>query len=209
MKEIIEKSLLGIPLEPELVKEIISVGRQKKVKQGDLVAGSQLDIDEIPFIIDGLYRVARPDGQGGELFLYYLEGGNTCAMSITCCIEKKRAEVSMTCEEDGHVWMVPMAYMDRWVEKYRSFRKYVFRSYQDRFDELLYAVDNVAFMKMDERLMNYLLDRKQATGSFEILLTHEQIARDLNSSRVVISRLLKRLERDGEVMLHRNKIEIL
>ena len=105
--------------------------------------------------------------------------------------------------------MVSMHYIDAWMVKYRSFRKFIFDSYHDRFDEMLNTVDGIAFMNMDQRLMKYLLDKKQSTGSFVINKTHEQIAQELNTSRVVVSRLLKKLEREDKIELHRNRIEVL
>ena len=112
-------------------------------------------------------------------------------------------------EEDAVLWMIPMNLLDGWIVKYPTFRKYVFHSYQVRFDELLNTIDSVVFLKMDERLYKYLLDKKQASGSFVIHSTHEQIALALNTSRVVVSRLLKQLEREEKIELHRNRIEIL
>jgi len=102
-----------------------------------------------------------------------------------------------------------MVYLDDWMQKYPSFRKFLFQAYRARFDELLETIDAVAFMKMDERIYKYLLDKKQATGSYIINQTHEQIAQELNTSRVVVSRLLKQLERQEKIEQHRNRIEIL
>jgi CRP/FNR family transcriptional regulator len=112
-------------------------------------------------------------------------------------------------EKDSILLMVPMTYMDSWIVKYRSFRTFVFGAYQTRFDELLNTIDSVVFTKMDERLYKYLLDAKQATGSFEIHKTHEQIAQELSTSRVVVSRLLKQLEKEEKIEQHRNLIEVL
>lgn len=195
--------------EEPLVEEIITSGRLKKVKAGSHVIAPGMQATEIPMVISGTLKVMRQDKDGSEIFLYYLEGGETCAMSITCCLENKKSEFSAVAEEDSTLWMIPMAMMNRWVEKYPAFRKFVFRAYQERFEELLLAIDSIAFMKMDERLYKYLLDKKQASGSFEINKTHQQIANELNTSRVVISRLLKQLEKEGKIEQFRNKIEIL
>ena len=99
--------------------------------------------------------------------------------------------------------------VDGWIKKYESFRKYVFGTYQTRFDELLETIESIAFMNMDQRLLKFLLDKKQATGSYDIKMTHQQIANELNSSRVVISRLLKQLESQQKIQLYRNRIEVL
>ena len=196
-------------LENQLIDEIVSIGRLKKVRSEQVVVSPEEPGNEMPIVLKGLLKVMRVDDEGHEVFLYYLEGGETCAMSITCCIEGKRASFKVLADVDSSLWMIPMTYMDSWVAKYPSFRKFVFGSYQTRFDELLTSLDSVVFHKMDERLYRFLLDTKQATGSFEINKTHQQIANELNSSRVVISRLLKQLKREGKIEQHRNRIEVL
>ncbi|MEP0984901.1 Crp/Fnr family transcriptional regulator [Ekhidna sp.] len=209
MSENLDVVLSKAGLEPKLIDEIVSIGRLKKAKAGHVLIGPDSTANEIPIVLSGLLKVMRQDSNGEEIFLYYLEGGETCAMSITCCIEGEKAAYKVIAEEDSTIWMIPMTYLDSWVTKYPSFRRFVFGSYQLRFEELLKTIDSIAFHKMDERVYKYLLDTKQATGSFEIHKTHEQIANELNTSRVVVSRLLKQLEKDGRIEQYRNKIEIL
>lgn len=201
--------LLTLGFEEKLNQEITQLGRLKKVKQGGVIIGDGNPKGEIPVVISGLLKVLRQNKNGEEVFLYYLEEGETCAMSINCCLEGIKSGFKVVAEEDSTLWMIPMSFMDTWVVKYPSFRKFVFSSYQIRFDELLHTIDSVVFSKLDERLFKYLLDTKQATGSYEIHKTHEQIANELGTSRVVISRLLKQLEREEKIEQHRNRIEIL
>jgi len=209
MNELLQHTLERSGLEPDLVKEILDSGRIKKMKAGNTVISPEMPGDEMPIVLEGLLKVMRQDPDGHEIFLYFLEGGETCAMSITCCIEGKRSSFRVVAEEDSTLWMIPMGYLDRWITKYASFRRFVFQSYQTRFDELLSTIDSVVFTNMDERIYKYLLDSQQASGSFVIEKTHEQIARDLNTSRVVVSRLLKQLEKQERIEQHRNRIEIL
>ncbi|MEQ6166963.1 MULTISPECIES: Crp/Fnr family transcriptional regulator [unclassified Ekhidna] len=209
MSENIDVVLSKAGLEPKLIDEIVTIGRLKKAKAGHVLMGPDSTGNEIPIVLSGLLKVMRQDSNGEEIFLYYLEGGETCAMSITCCIEGEKAGYKVIAEEDSTIWMIPMTYLDSWVTKYPSFRRFVFGSYQLRFEELLKTIDSIAFHKMDERVYKYLLDTKQATGSFEVHKTHEQIANELNTSRVVVSRLLKQLEKDGRIEQYRNRIEIL
>lgn len=209
MKELVNEVLEKSGIEPQLVEEIITVGRLKKVPEGGIVIAPDMQGDEMPLVLKGLLKVMRQDNDGHEVFLYFLEGGETCAMSITCCIDGRTSSFKVVAEEDSIIWMVPMAYLDSWLVKYPSFRRFVFGAYQIRFDELLMTIDSVVFTHMDERLYKYLLDAKQATGSFEIKKTHEQIARELNTSRVVVSRLLKKLENEEKIEQHRNRIEVL
>lgn len=205
IKNLLDRTILEEPLRAE----ILSLGRLRIVKAGATVISPNQSAEEMPFVLSGLLRVMRHDDQGNEVFLYYLEGGDTCAMSITCCIEQRKSAFHVVAEEDSELWMMPTAYLDSWIQKYPSFRRFVLQSYQMRFDELLHTVDSMVFMNLDERLYKYLLDKKQASGSYEIHKTHQQIADELSTSRVVISRLLKKLEKEEKIEQHRNKIEIL
>ena len=209
MSEQIRQLLENIGFEAKLIDEIVTTGRIKKAKAHDTVVGPDSPGNEMPIVISGLLKVIRKDPEGHEVFLYYLEGGETCAMSITTCINEKKSSFKLYAEEDSTLWMIPISQLDAWVVKYPAFRKFVFDSYQMRMDEMLTTIDSVVFHKMDERLYRFLLDTKQATGSFEIRKTHEQIANELNTSRVVISRLLKQLEREEKIEQHRNRIEVL
>lgn len=209
MEELVNKVLNNSALEPKLIEEILAVGRLKKVKAGRIVISPESQANEMPIVLKGLLKVMRQDKNGNEVFLYFLEGGETCAMSITCCIEGKKTSFLVMAEEDSVLWMIPMSYLDTWITKYPSFRKFVFDSYQSRFDELLNTLDSVVFLNLDERLYKYLLDKKQASGSYVIHKTHEQIANELNTSRVVVSRLLKKLEKEQKIEQYRNRIEIL
>lgn len=209
MSDLIRNVLQRLALEEELINEIVSIGRLKKFKQGQSIISPEMKGDEIPIVLEGLLKVMRQDDQHREVFLYFLEGGETCAMSITCCIEGKRSSFHVVAEEDVTLWMIPMTYIDSWVKKYNSFRKFVFKAYQNRFDELLSTIDSVVFTKMDQRIYKYLLDKKQASGSYIIEKTHEQIAKELSTSRVVVSRLLKQLEQEEKIEQYRNRIEVL
>ena len=209
MVDQIRQVLLSLGLENALVEEIAQSGRLMKVREGQLLISPGSAASQMPMVISGTLRVMREDEQGREIFLYYLEGGDACAMSISCCMGSQISEFKVVAESESVIWMVPMQNIDTWMVKYRSFRKFIFDSYHDRFDEMLNTVDSIAFMNMDQRLMKYLLDKKQSSGSFVINKTHEKIAQELNTSRVVVSRLLKKLEKEERIELHRNRIEIL
>jgi len=209
MEDRIKQVLLSANLENALVEEVIQSGRLMKVREGQLLISPGAAATQMPLVISGTLRVMREDAEGREIFLYYLEGGDACAMSISCCLGTQISEFKVVAEDEAIVWMVPMQNIDVWMVKYRSFRKFIFDSYHDRFDEMLSTIDSIAFMNMDQRLMKYLLDKKQSSGSFVINKTHEKIAQELNTSRVVVSRLLKKLEREERIELHRNRIEVL
>ena len=209
IKKLAMEVLQNAGFEPALINEIVTAGRSKKVSAGEVLIDPKSQSDVMPLVLTGTLKILRQDKEGQEVFLYFLEGGETRAMSITCCLEGQRSAFVVVAEEDATLWMIPIHLLDEWIVAYRSFRRFVFSSYQTRFDELLNTIDSVVFLKMDQRLYKYLLDKKQASGSYVINKTHNQIANELNTSRVVVSRLLKQLEREGKIEQYRNRIEIL
>lgn len=202
------KAKFGELFQKDLLDEIADHGTYKMSKPGTKLIDFGKYIKSIPLLLDGAIRVMRQEEQGNELFLYYLEGGDTCAMSMTCCMQRKKSQIKAIAETDVEMIMIPLNLMDEWM-RFADWRQFVFNSYNSRFEEILSALDSVAFLNLDERLMNYLLDIKQNTGSFEISRTHQELANDLGTSRVVISRLLKKLEKEERIELHRNLIVIL
>jgi CRP/FNR family transcriptional regulator len=193
-------------LQPELLVEMEakSLLHFYDAEEYILHVGDQMTF--IPIILEGSIKVVRENNDGEELLLYYIEGGDTCAMTLQCCMRKTKSEVKALAIESSTVLMIPIEFMEIWMEKYASWRAFILQSYHSRMMELLETIDAMAFMKLDERLLKYLTDQAKITGSLELALTHQQIAEDLNSSRVVISRLLKQLEVKGGIQLFRNKI---
>jgi CRP/FNR family transcriptional regulator, anaerobic regulatory protein len=199
----------GFLFEPELLEEIISVGKVHNVSTGELFMDIGQAITHIPLLIEGNVKIMREDAEGRELLLYFLERGDTCAMSLSCCMGNKKSDIRAIAEEDTTLIMIPVEHMDKWLQKYRSWRNFIFDSYQIRLNELMETLDSVAFLRMDERLLKYLNDKVKITGSTILNSTHQDIASDMNTSRVVISRLMKQLEKQGKVKIGRNKLELL
>ena len=208
-KDLATTVLKNLHLEPKLTDEILSVGRLKKVETSQVVIGPGPGSDEFPIVLQGLLKVNRIDREGREILLYYLDVGETCSSSIVCCLEGRKDQVRINAEQDSTLWMIPLAYLDSWMQKFGSFRRFILNAYQDRFDELIDTIDSVTFLRMEERILKYLLDKKQVTGSYIINKTHDEIARDLSTSRVVVSRILKKLENEEKIEQSRNRIEIL
>lgn len=208
MKSLIVETYAGV-FEKELLDEIIEVSKIVSIKKDDVLMDIGKYIKSMPLLISGAIKIMREDFDEGELLLYFLERGDTCAMTLACCMGDKKSEIRAIAENDGVVAMIPVGKMEEWMGKYKSWRAFVFESYNSRFNELLLAIDNIAFMKMDERLLNYLHEKSKIENTKIINKTHKEIAYELNSSRVVISRLLKALENEGTVKLNRNTIEIL
>ncbi|MGA1775614.1 MAG: Crp/Fnr family transcriptional regulator [Flavobacteriaceae bacterium] len=192
--------------EPQLLEEMNRVGVVKNVGKGELMIDIGESIQYIPLILNGVIKIVREDESGDELLLYFVEFGNTCAMTLNCCLGQTKSEIRALCESDVRLILIPVNYMDPWLAKYKSWRSFVFNNFNTRLSELLKAVDALTFLKLDERLMNYLTEKAKVTDNTVLEVTHLEIANDLNSSRVVISRLLKQLENEGVLRLGRNTI---
>ena len=208
MIDLLQKTY-GYLFEKELIDEIAQVSVLKDLKEGDVLIDFGDYIKKMPLLISGAIKIMREDLDEGEMLLYFLEKGDTCAMTMACCIGDTKSEIRAVAENDGQIIMIPVNKMEEWLGKYKSWRNYVFSSYNNRLKEMLSAIDNLAFMNMDERLFSYLLEKVKINNSTRILSTHQDIAYDLNTSRVVISRLLKALEKKGKIKLHRAYIELL
>lgn len=172
-----------------------------------------IDIGEsiryIPLILDGVIKIVREDDSGGELLLYFVEFGNTCAMTLNCCLDSSKSEISALCESDVSLIMIPVNLMDLWLTRYKSWRTFIFDNFQSRLNEMLKTIDALTFLKLDDRLRNYLEGKFKHSNENKLHITHLEIANDLNSSRVVISRLLKQMENEGHIKLGRNTLSLL
>jgi CRP/FNR family transcriptional regulator len=192
MKDLLHQ-IYGTILEEALLNEIEQVAMLKEFKEGNVIIDFGDYIKKMPLLLSGAIKILREDFDEGELLLYFIEKGDTCSMSMACCLGETKSEIRAVAETDGQVVMIPVMYMELWLGKYKSWRNYVFASYNNRLKEMLTAIDNLAFMNMDKRLLNYLLEKAKINTTKEISTTHQEIAYDLNTSRVVISRLLKAL----------------
>ena len=203
------KEQYGTIFEEDLINEIVQVGTFKEVPEGYKLIEIGDYLRGMPLLISGVIKILREDEDGDELLLYYLEKGDTCSMTMACCMGDTKSEIRAIAETDAKLIMVPIKKMEEWTTKYKSWRNFVFNSYHERLNELLSTLDSIAFQKMDERLIGYLKEKARVNQDDIINNTHQEIAYDLHSSRVVISRLLKKLEQMGKIKLHRNYIKIL
>lgn len=199
----------GSLFEPNLLEEIFQVATFMEVKEGeDLLKPGQY-IKSMPLLLSGSIKIMRPDAQGEELLLYHLEKGDTCAMTMTCCLGNTKSEIHAVTETATKLLMIPVSKMEEWSSKYKTWRNFVFNSYHERMMEMLESIDNIAFNNMDERLEMYIQNKIELLNSKHIYTTHKEIAADLHTSRVVISRLLKKMENNHKIKLHRSFIEVL
>jgi len=205
LEEVIKKNFPFF--ETELRDAIIEEGLLKNVKAGDTLIEESQYIRSFPILISGLIRVTRMEESGNELLLYYLQPGEVCTISLSCCMERTTSRVRVIAEEETTVVVLPVELLDKWMTNYQTWKEFVMISMRKRFDDLLNTLDNVAFLKMDERLERFFLDRYKTNGSTTFTGSHQEIALSLNTSREVISRLLKQMERKEMIKISRNKVD--
>lgn len=195
--------------EPELIEEIMKVAFIHEMSADDILIDINENIKNLPMLIEGSVKILREDKEGNEVFLYYVDAGNTCAATLTCCMDSKVSNIRAVVEEDAVFLSIPYEYMDIWMEKYKSWREFILTTYSLRFEELLKAVDQLAFKKMDQRILNFLHEKSKLLDNTIIKISHQQIAYDLNTSREVVSRILKQMEKEGVVKISRGQLELL
>jgi CRP/FNR family transcriptional regulator, anaerobic regulatory protein len=195
--------------EKQLEQEIEAVGEHRIVPANETLMRKGQYIRSTMLILNGLVKVYREDEEGNEFLMYYLKPGEACALSMVCAAKQEASPIHAKTVAETEIIMVPVEIMSEWMSKYKSWYQFVIETYRSRFDELLNTLDNVAFRSMDERLEFYLKRAQEATSSSVIEVNHQQIADELNSSREVISRLLKKMEQRGKLRLYRNSIEII
>lgn len=196
-------------LDDDLLKEIFESGIYKEFKKDDIIIDINQPLNYIPLLLSGTIKILREDNHGNDLLLYFLEAGDTCAMSLTCCLKTSKSNIRAVAESDSSLVLIPVSKIHYWFQNNDSWRNFILDAYQIRFNEMLETIDTLAFMKMDQRVYKYLIDKVKLSASTNLDIKHNDVAEDLNTSRVVISRILKQLENEKKIKLSRNKIEVI
>lgn len=193
----------------ELFARLSSAGARKSFSEGDVILNENQYIRAIPIVTSGSVRVLRTDSDGREILLYYIRSGESCIMSLLGGLHHATSKVKAIADEETEILFIPMDEVLKLMKEFPEWLEYIFRLYHKRFEELLDVVNAIAFRKMDERILEFIRRRAGLTGNSTLHLTHEQIANELGTARVVVSRLLKQMEQEGLVRLERNKITLL
>lgn len=194
-------------LEGELTQELLEKGKIVEAEAGEVLMQAGQPITSTMLLLDGRVKIYREDEEGNEFLMYYLEPGSACAFSIMCAVSNEVSQITAVAETEVTFLAIPFHESIAWMRKYRSWDEFVLRNYRSRFEELLLSLDHIAFRSMDERIVFYLKRKMDAEGP-ELHISHQEIARDLNTAREVVSRLLKKLEQRGALKLERNLIRI-
>ena len=206
----LEKLKQALPkiTDPKLLELLMEKGQFVTFEHGKVLMEPGQFIKAVPIVLDGSIKIMRMDDEGKELFLYYLEPGETCALSLTCCSAARPSEIKAVVEEPATIIFVPVQLHEQWSDEFKQWKDFVSTTYQHRFQEMLTVLDAVAFKRMDERLMNYIVTKMKQLKSNELHTTHQEVANELGTAREVISRLLKQLEKKKWIELGRNVIYI-
>lgn len=202
------KEVLPNFTDPALLEQILAKGQIMNLQAGKVMMEPGQFVKMVPIVLEGSIKISRMDDEGRELFLYYLDAGETCALSLTCCSASKPSEIKAVVEEDTKIIGIPISVIDQFSDEFKQWKDFVSNTYQSRFQEMLVALDAVAFKRMDERLMKYIVTKMKQHKTNELHTTHQEIANELTTSREVVSRLLKQLERKKWIELGRNVIYI-
>lgn len=194
---------------PELITKLKQYSTEKMYREGEVILDENSSIRAIPIVTKGTLKVMRTEEDGREILLYYIKAGESCIMSFLGGMHDEKSKVKAEVEEDAEILFLPMEKVSLFIKEYPEWLDYIFRLYHKRFEELLEIINAIAFKKMDERLLNLLHKKEELSGSKILSITHEQLADELGTARVVVSRLLKQLEENGNLKLGRNKITLM
>lgn len=193
----------------ELTDKLAEIGFSKKFAEGETILNENAYIQAIPIVTSGSIRVMRTDEEGREILLYYIQSGESCIMSFLGGLHHDTSKVKAIAENETEILFIPIDKVNLLIKDFPEWLDYIFRLYHKRFEELLEVVNAVAFKKMDERLLTFIKKKGELTQSTTLYVTHEQLANELGTARVVVSRLLKQMEDVGLVKLGRNKITLV
>lgn len=194
---------------PKIKEKLIEYGFTKIFKTGEIILNENAYIKAIPIVMRGNIKVFRVDDDGREILLYYINTGESCIMSFLGGIHQDTSKVKAIAEDETEILFIPVQKVTELIKEFPEWLDYIFKLYHKRFEELLAVVNAVAFKKMDERLLHFLRNKARITQKNTLNITHEQLANELGTARVVISRLLKQMETEGYILLGRNKITLL
>jgi CRP/FNR family transcriptional regulator len=191
-----------------LEEEVQANSQRKTLPAGTVMMQSNSYVRSIPVVLSGSMRVMREDDDGREVLLYYIKPGESCIMSFLAGMHEDTSKVKLVVEEDSEVLMIPVAKASEWVKVYPEWADFIFKLYHKRFEELLDVINAVAFQKLDDRIVTLLKRKASVYQSNELSITHQQLAEELGTTREVISRLLKQMEKQHMITLSRNKITL-
>lgn len=198
-----------LSVSPQLLEQLYEFSTVKNYSSGEMILDENASIRSIPIVTKGSIKVMRTEEDGREILLYYIKAGESCVMSFLGGLHGETSKVKAEVEEDAEILFLPTDKVTSLIKTNPDWLDYIFKMYHKRFEELLDMINELTFRKVDDRLINLLQKKSELTGSKIITATHEQLANELGTARVVVSRILKTFEEDHKLKLGRNRIELL
>ena len=192
--------------EDGLYDAILNEAELKEAKAGTTLLKMGQNIKSAMLVVEGTIKLYQEDETGGEYFMYHLNPGEACAVTLVCNYHHEQSQVLAKAVTDIQYLSIPIEFMEKWLNEFKSWHYFVIKTYRSRYEELLKTIHEIAFKNMDERLEFYILKYVKQFGTI-VNLTHQDIANDLNTSREVISRLLKKMEHNGWIVMNRNSFD--
>jgi len=208
VKDLLNKIFPNIN-DPRLIHELAEIGQVMDLPKGYVVLDEGQYIEYIPLVLDGLIKVKRKNIDDKEVYLYHLESGESCAMTLSSCLKRQKSKIVADVIEPTKLLLIPSSKIFFFMKNYTNWSEFVLETFQKKFDDAVSTVERLAFMNLEEQIMNLLLTKSDIYQSDTIKVTHNSLAQDLSTSRVIISRILKKLEKDGQVTLGHKEITIL
>ena len=195
-------------LNPELVKKIQAEADLRQLpRQTEILREGQF-IKVIPIVLEGLIKVfTRYEDR--ELLLYYIQPDESCIMSFSAGIKNEPSTVYAITEEETLALLLPVDKVAKWMIQYPGINTLFFQQYKQRYSELLDTIHHVLFNKMDERLYKHLKTKTIVRRQNPLKISHQQVADELGTVREVISRVIKKLEKEGRIMQDSDGIKII
>jgi len=194
---------------PRIREKLADIGFTKTFSEGEIIVNENAYVRAIPIVTNGSIKVMRTDEDGREILLYYIKAGESCIMSFLGGLHQDTSKVNAIAEETKEILFIPIDKVGLLIKEFPEWLDYIFRLYHQRFEELLEVVNAIAFKKLDERLLDLMKKKCAITQAKTLHITHEQLANELGTARVVVSRLMKQMEVEGLVTLGRNKITLV
>lgn len=194
--------------EPGLKAELQQHGKLLNLNKGDVVVRDGQYVKFLPIVLSGAIRVYQQK-EDREILLYYVKAEETCTMSLAAAYFNNKSTSHGVAAEPTDVLVFPADMVMQWQLKYPSWNKYMMHMFRKRYDDLINAFEGIVFEHIDTRVMEYLKKKSREAGGTSIHLSHQQLASELGTTRVVISRILKDFEKQNKVKLYRGRIDIL
>jgi CRP/FNR family transcriptional regulator len=192
--------------EDGLYDAILNEAALREAKAGTTLLKMGQNIKSAMLVVEGTVKLYQEDERGSEYFMYHLNPGEACAVTLVCNYHHEQSQVLAKAVTDIQYLAIPIEFMEKWLNEFKSWHYFVIRTYRSRYEELLKTINETAFKNMDERLAFYINRQVKQFGN-TVNLTHQEIANDLNTSREVVSRLLKKMEHNGWIIMNRNSFD--